>query len=98
MPIEEKIPEDEKDPEEKYEYIYDRRTIDRGLFEAFQDQGEIFRRFKNPQECAKDIQYHKDEAESAAESIKVIHSLANVRPHDMQKIAPQGYNLSIQYE
>ena len=35
MPIEERIPEDEKDPEEKYEYIYDRRTIDRGLFEAF---------------------------------------------------------------
>ena len=35
VPIEERVPEDEKDPEDKYNYIYDRRTIDRGLFEAF---------------------------------------------------------------
>jgi hypothetical protein len=52
-------------------------------------------KYKNPDECNKDIKYHTEERESAAESAKVINSLANIRPHDIQNIAPQGYNLSI---
>lgn len=55
-------------------------------------------KYKNPDECNKDIKYHTEERESAAESAKVINSLANIRPHDIQNIAPQGYNLSIQYD
>lgn len=31
---------DDRDPEKIYDYVYDRRLVDRGLFADFEDQGE----------------------------------------------------------
>ena len=90
-----RIPESHKDPEDKYDYIYDRRQVDRGLFEAFQDQGDAMRKFRTPADCAADQAFWKEEQESAVAARAIIEQLSPVRPHDLFDIAPQGYNLSI---
>ena len=56
-----RLPAKKRDPEAVYNWSYDRRPIDKGLFQDFEDQGEKLREYENPAEAAKDLEYWEEE-------------------------------------
>lgn len=86
------------DPEEASRYVFDRGAVDRGLFEQFQDQGDVLKRFPTTEECTKDKQFWKEESDQQRRAEEVVKSLGLAGPYDFFRVQPNSYNLSIQYE
>ena len=82
------------DPEFKYNFIYDRRFVDRVLFEAFQDGGEDLYRLP-PKELVQNEEFWRKEKETDKDAREVIKGLGSFQTYDYHRIAPAAYNLSI---
>ena len=56
-----RLPLKKRNPDAIYNWTYDRRPIDKGLFQDFEDQGEKLREFANPKEAGKNLEYWDEE-------------------------------------
>lgn len=92
-----------KDAEELYELHrvakWNREYVDRVLFEAFLDQGDTIKEME-PQELNEFQGFWKREKELRDKARKEIEKFEHLKPtpHDIHKIQPMSYNLSIQYD
>ena len=91
-------PIEKRDPEDIYQFVYDRRIVDRGLFQDFEDQGEKLRAFPNPDEATKQEQFWLEEQLQTEDAKDIVKQLRIAAQYDYFKLAPAAYNLSIQYE
>jgi len=58
----------------------------------------VLREFSTAQECADAAGFWKEEAVHTLKARDVVKKFEKVQPHDLFKIEPQSYNLSIQHE
>lgn len=78
---------------------WNREYVDRVLFEGFLDQGDTIKEME-PQELNDFAGFWKREKELRDKARKEIEKFEKLdpTPHDIKKIQPMSYNLSIQYD
>ena len=89
------------EPEEVQANKFDRGNVDRNLFDAFYDNGDVMKEFEeNPKELNDYPAYWRTEAILSDKAKVVINGfeVLNPEPFDIFKIKPMSYNLSIQYD
>ena len=101
LPVSDRVEKKKDGVNEFANYKYDRLNVDRNLFDAFYEQGEIMREYQdNPAELNEFAAYWKGEDVLRDKAKQVIAQFDGLKPapHDICNIMPMSYNLSIQYD